>query len=49
MEELNVLSQAIEIAQQKGCYSLKDAVVVASALESLKQKLTKEEDDKASS
>ncbi len=49
MEELNVLSQAIEIAQQKGCYSLKDAVIVASALESLKQKLTKEEDDKASS
>lgn len=47
MEELNVLSQAIEIAQQKGCYSLKDAVIVASALESLKQKLTKEEDDKA--
>ena len=39
MEDLKVLIQAIEIAQQKGCYSLQDAVTIANAIGKLQQTL----------
>lgn len=39
MENLKVLVQAIEIAQQKGCYSLQDAVTIANAIGKLQEVL----------
>jgi hypothetical protein len=39
MEDLKVLVQAIEIAQQKGCYSLQDAVMIANSIGKLQQTL----------
>ena len=39
MENLKTLIQAIEIAQQKGCYSLQDAVTIANAIGQLQQQL----------
>ena len=39
MEDLKVLIQAIEIAQQKGCYSLQDALTIANAIGKLQQQL----------
>lgn len=39
MENLEVIIQALEVAQTKGCYTLNEAVLIANAIGKLQKEL----------